>query len=272
MNNMESLDWDDILSQPNDEWYCPQIIESAYSGKWVADRFPDGTSALHIAANLNEHKNIDALLQSGGNVNVTNKIGHTPLFNAIINDSFEFAYKLITNEIQPIDLNHIDFDGKTAFDYCDIGDKCFELYEKLVINNKIDPINKHESARFKEEEIINKVNRIMIEEFKKGKRPTEKIVKNDNLNEQSNALFDKIEVQGNLILDKMPKREALQIIHKNYPELDSKRIEDVFYYLGNQRKHPYLKIQTQFNIINEGNHKSKSEFLVMITERFVPEF
>lgn len=272
MSNLESLDWDDILSQPNDEWYCPQIIESAYSGKWVGDRFPDGTSALHIAANLNQHKNIDALLQSGGNINVTNKIGQTPLFNAIINDSLEFAYKLISNQIQPIDLNHIDFDGKTAFDYCEIDNRCFQLYEKLVNHNKIQAINKHEAVRLKEEEIIKKLNNLFIEEFRKGKQATENITKSKDINDVSNPLFDKIEIKGDLLLDKMSKREALQFIQKHYPELDSKKIDDIFYYLGNQKKHPYLKIQTQFNIINQGNYKSKSEFLVMITERFVPEF
>lgn len=272
MSNLESLDWDDILSQPNDEWYCPQILESAQSGIWVLDRFPDGNTALHVAANLNLHKNIDSLLQTGANINMTNSIGHTALFNAIIWDNLEFAYKLITNQMQPISLIHIDFDGKTAFDYCEHGSKCFELYETLVNKNKIPAIDKHEEVRMKEEEVIIKLNTLLVDKFTKGKLIKEKVIDKDNINTPASALFDDVSAERQVVLEKMPKREVIKIIQDAYPKYNSHKVEELFYYLGKQKKHPYLKIQTQFNIINQGNNKSKSEFLVMVTERFVPDF
>ncbi len=129
------IDWEEILNEPNDETYHPHIIESAYSGKYVEATTYEGSTALHIASNLDLHDNIKSLIETGADINAKDMFGFTPLHKAIMGQSLKTAAKLI---VLKADMYAVDSKGMKPFDYCDETNRCFTLYKQLYQKNKID--------------------------------------------------------------------------------------------------------------------------------------
>jgi len=129
------IDWDELLNEPTDETYHPHIIESAYSGKYIEATTYDGATALHIASNLNLHRSIQPLLNTGADIQSVDIHGNSPLHCAIQHQAFETAKELI---LQGADLFAVNHQSIKPFDLCDETNLCFPLYERLYEREKID--------------------------------------------------------------------------------------------------------------------------------------
>lgn len=133
------IDWEEILSESNDETYHPHIIESAYSGKYIEATTYEGSTSLHIASNLDLHDNIKSLIDTGAItgaiIDAKDMFGQTALHKAIINLSMKSAAKLI---VLGADMYATDIKACKPFDYCDKNNTCFTLYKQLFEANKID--------------------------------------------------------------------------------------------------------------------------------------
>lgn len=211
------IDFEALMAEPNDSsTYHPHIIESAYSGMWIDATTYQGSTPLHIASNLNLHKQIDSLLETGGNINCINYMGETPLHCAIQWDNMETAYKIITNDKQVVDFTITDKNGGVAFDYCEYDSKCYRLYDTLIKRNMIPPIPRLEKIKLEEKNILQTLSDYFVSEYVK-----------------------------NQLKRQFTKKEVFDIIKEKFPELDGVQHEKIWTTMK-QSKDKNFTIQTTY--------------------------
>lgn len=201
------IDFEALMNEPNGEDYHAHVIDSAYNGEWIEATTRNGLTPLHIAANMNLHKNIESLLRTGGNINCVNYMGETPLHCAIQWDRLEVAYKIITNPVQQIDLTIVDKNGHVAFDYCEYHSKCYTLYESLVKAGKMQTIAKIEKVKM---ELDNIIQTIIDEIFRAFLKDTSR--------------------------QKLTKKEVYDIMKAKYPKVESNSYDSWWKILKEQKR------------------------------------